>query len=169
MRRLAVPFLMTASMAAPAGAQPEPPPDRPIARNPPRPPRPPVTAQPPIPDRLETPDGYIQRNEHDSCRQFFKSSCPEGAKCNPPPPRWVECPSELLNWAKPGERVVKNPDGTCRVFHEMHCPEGATCNPPPPKRVRCPGDLPLAPEVPKAPDAQPDSTRFTPPPPAPTE
>lgn len=164
MRRLAVPFLLTASVVTPACAQPDKP-ERPIARNPPAPRPEPIQARPPIPDRMDVPGGYIKRDQHDNCRKFFQSACPEGAKCNPPPPRWVQCPPELLNWAKPGEKVVKNGDGTCRVFHEIRCPEGATCNPPPPKRVRCPGDLP-APQPPIAPQSQPASRTFAPPPPA---
>lgn len=166
MRRLAVPFLMTASMTAPAAAQVVP--KKPVFRNPPRPPV--VKPRPKVPDRMEVPGGYIKRDANDSCRKYFKSSCPEGARCNPPRPQWVACPPELLNWAKPGEKVERRDDGTCHVYYNVTCPEGATCNPPPPKRVRCPDDMPSQLIPPKPPQSQPTSTQFAPPPPpAPTK
>ncbi|MFT5686961.1 MAG: hypothetical protein ACI8RZ_007918 [Myxococcota bacterium] len=44
------------------------------------------------------PNYRIEVNEDGSCTAWFTgaSHCPEGASCNPPPPRDVACPPELI-------------------------------------------------------------------------
>ncbi|MCB9540026.1 MAG: hypothetical protein H6704_27750 [Myxococcales bacterium] len=89
-----------------------------------------------------------------TCWQFYETRCPPGARCNPPPPRQVQCPPA----AGPTETVERRADGTCWAFPaDFRCPPPpSTCNPPPPRQVLCPE---AKPEPPK-----PDP-KFAPPPP----
>lgn len=154
MRRLAVPFLVTASMSAPAGAQPKPAP-LPTA-NPPGPVKPARPSAPP--SSVAVPNGRIVRSASGQCRMIYQARCPVGARCNPPRPRAVPCPPALLPTARPGEQIIRKSDGTCAGFTPMDCPPQTRCNPPPPRPIRCP-DAPQAPA-----SAAPASTRFAPPP-----
>lgn len=43
--------------------------------------------------------------------------CPKGARCNPPPPRPVECPTGLTAGAT--VRIVQRPDATCGIIPEQ--------------------------------------------------
>lgn len=44
---------------------------------------------------LKQGNSTIRVVDNGNCRQFFSSNCPEGARCNPPPPRIIPCPPEL--------------------------------------------------------------------------
>lgn len=147
MRRLAAPFLMTASMAAPAGAQPAP-----------------EVKPPKRPTEVAVDGGVIRKDARSGmCRQYFTSKCPPGARCNPPPPRPVRCPPELLPDAGPDETVLRRPDGTCEAMVHVKCPPGVLCNPPPPRPVRCPAPDPAS--QPAKPPASQPASGFAPPPP----
>jgi len=74
------------------------------------------------------------------CEARAVSSCPPGARCNPPrPERLAECPEKLR------PRIEKNDDGTCWEYPVIQCPVSCdgcapvpTCNPPAPRKVDCP-------------------------------
>ncbi|MGK0359975.1 MAG: hypothetical protein ACI9U2_002281 [Bradymonadia bacterium] len=152
MRRLAMPFLVTASLSASAGAHAAPPADGPTVK----PPAPQPTAPP---STVHVPGGRIVRDASGRCLKLITSKCPPTAKCNPPPPRAVPCPPALLPAARPGEQIIRKSDGTCAGFTPITCTPDATCNPPSPRPIRCP-------EPPNAPkSAGPASTIFAPPPP----
>jgi hypothetical protein len=78
-RKLAAPFVLTALMA-PAFADNSGP-----TRNPP----PQKRRLPKAPD-----DSRVSKHEDGTCWYHAPEHCPPGAKCNPPPPREVECPKK---------------------------------------------------------------------------
>ncbi len=88
------------------------------------------------------------------CFERWEKTCPEGYRCNPPPPKQVQCPPA----ARPNDTVEKRADGTCWAFPtDFRCPPPpSTCNPPPPRQVLCPEAKP----EPPTPDP-----KFAPPPP----
>ena len=89
---------------------------------------------PKAPDALK-----VTKREDGSCWYFAGTPhCPPNVRCNPPPPRQVECPPEKLPKAPDEKRVFRRPDGSCWYDEPVHCPPGATCNPPPPMQVECP-------------------------------
>lgn len=167
-----MPFLVTAAlMPATSSAQEAPPPlKKPIMRNPPPPQH--VKPKPPPIKTIETADGKrITRRRNGTCWQSFKTSCPEGARCNPPPPRPVECPAELSlglpTQIKEGDKTTwRRPDGRCESMFNIECEEGSTCNPPPPQPTPCPDALVPA-HMRKSPAtlAPPVPPKFAPPPP----
>jgi hypothetical protein len=77
-RHLAAPFVLTAMLSGPA-----------LADNTP-PKQPPQTKKlPKAPDRSR-----VRRDPDGRCFYHEPENCPEGARCNPPPPMEVECPPE---------------------------------------------------------------------------
>ncbi|MFN3197387.1 MAG: hypothetical protein ACE366_03045 [Bradymonadia bacterium] len=166
---LAMPFLVTAVMAPSVSTAQDPPRlKQPIRRNPPRPrPKPKPIPKPKI-ESIETDSGRITRRQNGTCWQSSSMKCPEGARCNPPPPRPVTCPPELSlglpTQIKQGESTIwRLPNGQCEQMFNVKCPEGALCNPPPPQPVTCPDPL-LPPHMRKQPEA-PSNQKFAPPPP----
>ena len=134
-RSLAMPFVVTASLAPAAFAQ--------------------------TPDRIQTPKGEIVRGPNGYCQLYEPDGCPRPKDvevpppCNPPPPQHVVCPDELLVEAGPNEVVAPMGDGRCGAMPKnMSCPPGATCNPPPPRRVNCDTREPV-PDDPRPPRGQP--------------
>ena len=139
-RILALPFVVTAA-ALPAGAQPE--------------------AIPADPPQAPTPkaERHVVQHADGTCTEYFHDNCPPTKRCNPPPPRKVPCPEDVLPEARPNEKVYVEADGRCTAMPmDFKCHPGATCNPPPPRPVRCPPAAP--PEAPPTEDG-----RFAPPPP----
>lgn len=66
---------------------------------------------------------------------YGDGDCPEGARCNPPPPEPVACPPELVADGV----IARGDDGTCTLIPAEVCELGPmpTCNPPPPRPVPC--------------------------------
>ena len=50
----------------------------------------PEVEKPPPPDTSKNPN--IHKRADGTCWEHFSMECPEGARCNPPPPREVKCP-----------------------------------------------------------------------------
>jgi hypothetical protein len=120
-RRLAAPFVFTASLAAPAAAHP--PPAEGAA---------PAKPAPTLPAARF--GARVQERDDGTCWERHTMKCPEGVKCNPPPPRQVKC----LPAPSPGGKVSADANGTCWQTFSVECEPGATCNPPPPRQVKCP-------------------------------
>jgi hypothetical protein len=58
------------------------------------------------------------------CREFFSMTCPEGAKCNPPPPKTVPCPPELRPTLAAGVKPTKRQGNRCWFdLVEVVCPQ----------------------------------------------
>src|SRR5688500_2587309 len=72
----------------------------------------------------------VRRMDDGTCQEFTSVECPPQVMCNPPPPRTVDCPPDLLPDAKVPDNVHARTDGTCWEHAKMKCPKGATCNPP---------------------------------------
>lgn len=57
------------------------------------------------------------------CQSWEDIQCPTGATCNPPPPRPVPCPEEMLPTLVPGAEPTAKKDGDCFVGEvEVRCP-----------------------------------------------
>jgi hypothetical protein len=123
-----------------------------VASNDPAPPRQPpppaeedhrVVANPPVPQPEQaTYDSdttwNVEMQDDGSCLAYRIVECPKGARCNPPPPSAVECPTGIAL----GTRVkihASAGSAECYTMPESgSCPEKATCNPPPPRQTACP-------------------------------
>lgn len=159
-RQLAAPFVVTASLAGGAVAQPTALPDAPpnshVEVQPDgtcvafpkdfKCPPPPSTCNPPPPMPVKCPlpvatdPSRVVKRADGTCFETFHVECAAGDLCNPPPPRDVACPKppEPPKQVAPNTRIFKGPDGTCREHVDVRCPPGVMCNPPPPRVVPCP-------------------------------
>ena len=73
-----------------------------------------------------------------TCSAMGETSCPANAKCNPPPPTVVACPSNVTV-DKPVKVWASAGSNDCYVNLDAgKCPAKATCNPPPPQKTACP-------------------------------
>ncbi len=64
--------------------------------------------------------------------------CPEGASCNPPPPRPVLCPDGIQEGQWMSMWAVQGETGCWVSAADTGCPSNAKCNPPPPQATSCP-------------------------------
>jgi hypothetical protein len=82
----------------------------------------------------------VERNADGTCTRYVAVDCPEGVKCNPPPPQQVDCPDEkdLPEAPKTAGDLFVDKQGYCNFVREVKCPPNVPCNPPVPERVRCP-------------------------------
>jgi hypothetical protein len=70
-------------------------------------------AQTTIPDPDDARARIIFHGQTQDCWRHFSPSCPPRARCNPPPPRPVACPDELLPTLVNGAAPTRKDDGTC--------------------------------------------------------
>jgi hypothetical protein len=111
------------------------------------PPPPPIAdaaahAPPPPPDAAPSASvAYLGELHRSGAACTFEPhfACPPTAKCNPPAPLAVPCPSGLQH----GEhgRVTRLPDTTCELALPDGCPKtdpAPPCNPPAPVPISCP-------------------------------
>jgi hypothetical protein len=138
-----------------ACASSAPPPQQPVGNpsppeephtNPPPPEDPGTAAPDPAPD--SGPQHYHLTRNGDTCEVDAETHCPEGASCNPPPPRRVACPSDVA--ASGGHLDYYQQGNRCFVYGppvavSTHCRPGIHCNPPRPRpsetTIACPRDL----------------------------
>ncbi|CAN5731072.1 hypothetical protein BH09MYX1_BH09MYX1_52690 [soil metagenome] len=73
-----------------------------------------------------------------SCTAAPRGDCPEGARCNPPPPWRYACPTQIAHY--PATVTRKNGAKECvfRVGEIQDCAPGEDCKPPPPHYVVVP-------------------------------
>ena len=79
----------------------------------------------------------IKKQDDGTCIEYTSVECPPDTKCNPPPPRKVDCPDADLPDAKVAANVHVDAQGKCWEHTPVNCPKGAMCNPPPPRDVKC--------------------------------
>jgi hypothetical protein len=82
--------------------------------------------------------GEIYRRAKDGPCEFDVSfECEPDEKCNPPPPREVDC-GNIPNADGMQGDVYRRSDGKCNWEQETKCPPNVPCNPPPPTEIPCP-------------------------------
>jgi len=74
----------------------------------------PATIVLPEPSQLEHDGDHVGIDTHTfGCHAWRDMHCPRGASCNPPPPRPVECPPELVPRLAAGVQPTARKDGHC--------------------------------------------------------
>jgi hypothetical protein len=126
----------TTAQADPAPApQPTTPPAEPAPQQQSRPPMNPPRPKPVVPAEPPGTQWTIFK-QGDACSAAIKVECPQGATCNPPPPKPYACPDGIT--VERPVVIIAEEDG-CYIKHEpVHCPPRVMCNPPPPHKVACP-------------------------------
>ena len=103
-----------------------------------------IKGKPGIVERY-TDNTKVWRRADGQCYLERESSCPPGARCNPPPPRPVLCPPitpGVVETKPNGDRLIRHDDGFCYVHLKSTCKPEVKCNPPAPRQAECPAVAP---------------------------